>query len=162
MRDESPEDIQKEIKRHHIAEGDELAPERYPELGNMSAAFVYRFIPRPVVRKPFEYVYVPINPRMRPRDDSDTRRFLAISQWNMAWEAGHLRHDMLEPDLAAELPWLKNYEGQNLYLLPQVGFHRYDAFAALFHLLPRRTLERFSLPLLKKGVWPSISPRVRS
>jgi hypothetical protein len=158
MKDECPEDIKNEIRKLHIAEGDELAPEKFPFLDNMSAAFVYQFIPRPIERKPFEYVYVPMKARLQRRNESDTRRFLAVSQWNMAWEAGQLRHDMLDPDLAEELPWLSNYKGQNIYLLPSVGHHRYDAFIALFHLLPRRTLERFGLPLLKRGIWPSMAP----
>src|SRR5438093_555649 len=120
----------------YIAEGRELSPEIFPEIGHISAAFFFRFMPRPVTPLPPEYVYVPF--------DGSAEMTGVIGMWNMAWEAGHLRHQVLPERLPSELHWLKRYSDHNINLLSQ-GKHHYDAYAPLFHLLPARILKRFGL-----------------
>ncbi|MHC4545298.1 MAG: sigma-70 family RNA polymerase sigma factor, partial [Planctomycetota bacterium] len=53
-----------------------------------------------------------------------------------------------------ELRWLTEIENANLYLIPNGGKSAFDAFKSLYYLLPLRTLKRFSLPPLRRGVWP--------
>jgi len=52
------------------------------------------------------------------------------------------------------LEWLTNYEHVNLYLIPDDGSTKYDALGPLFHLLPLKTVGRFALPALRRGLWP--------
>ena len=152
----SIEEIDTQIIRSCLAEGEDLQRENYPHLGNISARFIYQLMPRPTFPKAPEYVYVKLPASQELGDDATLRLELLIARWNMCWEAGHLRHDMFADDLPPELQWLEHLDEQNVYLIPQVAFHHYYAYTPLYHLLPRQTLEYFGLPLLKKGLWPQI------
>src|SRR5690606_13023843 len=113
----------------------------------------YRFLPVPDGDRPApEYAYVPLS-----RTKSSIHRTGAIAQYNWAWESGHLRSHWREEDWPTELAWVNGVEDVDLRLVPRVRQHRYDAFAPLYHLLPADTLRRFGLPLLKQGMWPSVS-----
>jgi len=81
----------------------------------------------------------------------------------MIWESGELRRDFLLANpqyakkLSERLSWIKALpEDSNIYLLPEVDDIQYEIYAPLFHLLPKRTLERFGLPILHKGIWPPL------
>lgn len=137
-----------------IAAGEELTAEQFPQMYNLSAAFIFQFLPIPKQRVLPEYVYLETCSEGTLSPDERAEVLVAISQWNMAWEAGQLRHDMFNEKLPAELKWLSKFENQNIYLLPKTAHHKYDTYSALFHLLPQRTLEKFGLPFLKKGQWP--------
>ena len=64
----------------------------YPGLYNISSRMIYRFLPRPIVQKQPEFLYIPDRGRC-------TKLTVFISQWNIAWEAGQLRKDMFVDDI---------------------------------------------------------------
>ena len=131
-----------------LASGNDLLTDNFPQLSNVSAAAIFRFLPRPTKCTAPEYVYVPLGA------ESSSALLTAVCMWSLAWEAGDLRSEVLEDDLYKELAWLHRFEGQNLHLLPRIGHHRYHAYATLYHLLPRHLLQRFGLPCLRNGLWP--------
>ena len=49
-----------DLEHFDLATGEDLLPEVFPELGNLSAAFLFKFVPRPSEVLPPEFVYVPI------------------------------------------------------------------------------------------------------
>lgn len=136
----------------HLASGDDLLPDRFPELTNLSAGFMFRAMPRPREAASPEFVYVDERAKAQGSDDW-VRQQLFISNWNVAWEADRLRHEMFR-DVPPQLSWLTRLEGHNIYLLPKIGRTRYVAYQPLFHLIPKATLDRFGLPAFKRGVWP--------
>jgi hypothetical protein len=143
---------------HVLAHGDDLLPENFPELGNLSAAFMYKFIPRPKRMRPTEFAYIPLRPDHRLGDNYDTKASLTIAEWNATWEAGYLRSEfipqVMRDSFPSELDWLKETSEVNLYLIPNGQKSKYDAFIPLYHLLPVRTLQKFGLPSFKRGLWP--------
>lgn len=144
----SSKEYESRIIRDELAGGDDLDPEIYPRLYNISSAFIYQYMCRPLNEKAPEFVYVPFRSHKATSEED-----VAIHEWNMSWEAGQLRNEIFEDRLPAKLEWLKKFDGANLYLLPDTK-PKYEAYVPLYHLLPRRTLEQFSLPLFKKGIWP--------
>lgn len=139
-----------------VATGEELEPEYFPRLGNISSAFMFKFIPRPVEIKSPEFVYVPYR-RKANRDDTDIKIELAMTYWGITWEAAQLRLNFISETqgLPDELSWLQKHEGENIYLLPEEGPSRkYYAYCPLYHLLPQRLLQSHGLPPLKGGIWP--------
>ncbi len=124
--------------------------EMYPRLFNMSAGFMYNAIIRAQNPMPPEYVTVPLPVRMM--DDPHTGA--AISIWNSLWEAAHLRRRMFgEEDLPERLYKVADRGDNNVVFVPRTR-SRYYEYAPLFHLLPRRALQRHGLPLLRAGQWP--------
>ncbi len=140
------------FKNFELAYGDELDPEIFPQLYNISSAFLYQYIFRPLSESSPEFVYVPFQAHKVTTDED-----VAIHKWNMSWEAGQLRSELFEDDLPAQLKWLEKFDGANLYLLPDTK-PKYEAYIPLYHLLPQRRLEHFSLPLFRKGIWPTGFP----
>ncbi len=136
------------FKKLELASGDELDPEIFPELYNISSAFLYQYIPRPLSERLPEFAYIPFRTHKYTTDED-----VAIHKWNMSWESGQLRGELFKDDLPAQLKWLEKFDGVNLYLLPDTK-PKYEAYIPLYHLLPQSTLEHFSLPLFKKGIWP--------
>ncbi len=145
---ESTKELESRIIQDALASGDELDPEVYPRLYNLSSAFFYRYIPRPLNERTPEFVYVPFEAQKHTTEEN-----LVIHQWNICWESGQLRNMLFEDKLPPRLKWLEKFEDVNLYLLPDTR-PKYEAYVPLYHLLPRRTLEYFSLPLFKRGIWP--------
>jgi hypothetical protein len=148
-----------DLREMHLAKGEELLPEDFPELSNLSAGFIFKFVPRPLQAFPPEFVYIQID-TSRPRDDNKSLlKELIIAEWNAAWEAGHLRSEfvpqVMRRDFPKELKWLSEIQNANLYLIPD-GRRRskFDAFSPLYYLLPLDKLQRFGLPPLKRGLWP--------
>jgi hypothetical protein len=141
-------ELEKRILLDQLASGEELAPENYPRLFNLSTAFEYQYIFRPRVKKTPEFVYVPFCSH-----PDTTNEDIFIHQWDMFWEAGHLREKFFEKKLPQSLSCLKRFDEANLYLLPNTK-PRYEAYTPLYHLLPKRLLEQYSLPLIKSGIWP--------
>ena len=149
-----------EDARRQLATGDDLDPEIFPQLYNVSCGFMFRFVPRPTSITRPEFVYVPFeNDRSKPADHDWAKYRISIVDWNLLWETGQLRYDFFERRLPTELSWLARFRDYNLYLLPDTKKPRYDAYAPLFHLLPRRTLEKYHLPLLRKSIWPPMGWR---
>jgi len=137
----------KSFAEEELAVGDSLDRDNFPELYNISSAFLYRYTYRPISEKLPEFVYVPF------RTHKIAENEVAIHKWNMSWESGHLRSELCKANLPAKLEWLTKFEDNNLYLLPDIH-PKYQAYLPLYHLLPQRTLNNFHLPLFKKGFWP--------
>jgi hypothetical protein len=148
-----------DVDEFFLAKGDETHPENFPELFNISAGMHFlEFIPRPVEVFPPEFVYIPLDGRKSCLDRKRLLTQLTITHWNVAWEAGHLRSEFIpqvfRTDLPDHLQFLTKYEDVNLYLIPDDGRRDFEAFAPLYHLLPVATLQRFGLPVLRRGLWP--------
>ena len=124
----------------------------FPRLTNISAAFIYRAMIRPEQPAKPEYVTVPM-----PIGLNQPEFMVAVSQWNMAWEAAQFRrHFFREDDLPPAMRKVADREGVNVVFLPRTR-SRYHEYAPLFHLLSRAALERHGLPLLRAGQWPFIA-----
>src|SRR6266487_3492428 len=65
------------------------APEMYPRLWNISAGFMCKAIVRAQHPARPEYVTVPLRPGIW--DDTNLALSLAISKWNLLWEAARWR-----------------------------------------------------------------------
>ena len=136
----------------HLARADELTPDIFPRLGNISAAFFFQFLPVPVNSlPPPEYVYISTMP-------PDIGVEVFIGEWNLAWESGPLRNQMFQDfgKVPRKLKWITKFEETNFRFVPLENSCRYPGYAPLYHLLPLKTLRKFALPELKKGLWPTI------
>jgi len=131
------------------------APDLFPRLTNMSAAFMFEKIIRAEVPAPPEYVTVPLT--VRARDEQSLLLGNAVARWNLAWEAAQFRRRMFdEQDLPRKLHEVADRGDFNVAFVPRTRT-RYYEYAPLMHLLPRTTLERFGLPLLRAGMWPYLA-----
>jgi len=89
----------------------------------MSAAFMFRAIPRPVVPLPPEYVTIPI-----PRSARGQDKALAVVQWNMVWEAAQFRRRMFAEDELLAVPHRLADRGDcNIVFVPRTRsrYHEY-------------------------------------
>jgi len=165
-KDETKPKTTPELEKYLWARGEELKPDIYPSLGTLSAAFIWQFLPHPRETSRQEYVYISVddiynqkrlaNQGKNTGDDEIIKQLLFLTEWNWAWEVGQLRYELFSGigEVPKNLRWLKKYRGKNLYLLPQLRTKRCDTYASLFHLIPRKILERFKLPPLRRGLWP--------
>jgi hypothetical protein len=127
----------------------------YPRLGNISAAFIYRAVIRPDTPTRPEYVTMPMDIGGRSRDER-AARIVAVARWNMLWEAAQFRRRFFDEDEDPMPPQMAKIADQgdiNVVFVPRTD-SRYYEYAPLFHLLPRATLQRFGLPMLRGGQWP--------
>lgn len=125
----------------------ETTVDAYPRMTNISAGFMYHGIIRPELADRPEYVTIPMKAGSEELD-------LAVSRWNMLWESAQFRRRFFDSDeLPDELGELAELGDVNLILVPRTAT-RYFEYAPLLHLLSRRTLEHFGLPLLRTGQWP--------
>lgn len=129
-------------------------PDQYPRLGNISAGFLQDVMLHPEHALPVEYIYVPI-----PEGRRGLTTVGRLVIWNGAWEAAQLRNRIKY--FVRELPTtvrpiVRLREDINVTFVPRWDHTRYNAYAPLFHLLPRRTVERFGLPVLGTGNWPAL------
>jgi hypothetical protein len=144
---------EQEFIQSHLATGEELASDRFPQLSTLSSAFFYDFVP--VAREPElpEVVFVPTT------EDTRLETIGTMASWNFLWEAAQYRKEAFEnmrradetPELAR---WINALPNANAYLIPETP-SKYDAYAPLFHLLPQKMVDRFGLPSLKRPLWPS-------
>lgn len=129
-------------------------PDQYPRFANMSAGFLQDLLLRPAHTLPVEYVYVPMPAGRRSLSTAGR-----LAMWNGAWETAQLRNRIkyFVHELPKEVrPIVRLREDINVTFVPRWDHSRYNAYAPLFHLLPRRTLVRFNLPVLGTGFWPSL------
>ncbi|WP_062130644.1 RNA polymerase sigma factor [Demequina aestuarii] len=125
----------------------EATPDRFPALYNMSAAFMYRGVIRPVEPERPDYVTISI-------DRADLPMSGQLAEWNMLWEAGQFRRRVFSgEDLSEPLARIADLGDINAVIVPRTE-SRYFEYAPIYHLLPAKTLHRFGLPLLRKGQWP--------
>lgn len=150
----------RDLRRFHVLtprEGD-AQPDAFPSLYNISAGLLgFRFMPRPPTAGPSELVYVPVPRDNGRRTDQEFGILYHLGEWNIAWEAAHLRHGMFEdfPERLREIA--ERADGANVTFVPRTQ-HLYAAYQLLYHQLPRRTVERHGLPLLRRGTWPPLTP----
>lgn len=132
---------------------EDLTSDRFPRLWNMSAGFMARAVTRPIDPEPTGYVRMCL-PRGLHRDDEDLKTQLAVVKWNLFWESAQFRRRYFDEDeLPPPMAKLADRGDVNITFVPQ-SRSDYYAYAPLYHLLSRRTLERFGLPLLARGCWP--------
>jgi len=149
--------IREELINFHLATNGELSKDEYPLLQNISAAFIYNCLPIPEIDSKPEYIYIHSDKSLKKgffHNQVSNNVQLLISKWNMAWESGHYRYDILHEDIPNDLKWLEKFTDKNIFLIPRFSYHRYAAFSPLYHLLPKHILQYNRLPLLKKGQWP--------
>jgi hypothetical protein len=154
MEDESERGSQalEDFQAEHRREVEQQAqdPETFPEFTHFPVSALFTCVPVPSGPQPApEYVYVPA-----PELGRDTDAFAyhgAISEWNLLWESGVLRHGFAQ--LHPRLRFLKKYAGRNIMLLPRDEVN-YMACEPLYHLLSKPTLNRFGLPPVSRGVFP--------
>jgi hypothetical protein len=128
------------------------APDLYPRLWNMSAGFMCKAVVRPLDPARPEYVTVPLRPGIR--DDANLALAVAISKWNLLWEAAQFRRRFFDDEeIPPRLYKIADQGDVNVVFVPRTQ-SRYHEYAPLFHLLPRSALQRHGLPLLKGGQWP--------
>jgi len=153
-------DLEKELTQELLAKSEDLMPEVFPHLGNLSAAFFNQFVYRPKERTLPEFAYIRFDPNKPAEDISNEDSPLAIegmaAQWNMLWESAHLRGDLFRSKLPKRFRWLSRVKNANLYLLPDTGAGKYEVFQPLYQLIPRGTLAFHKLPPIKRPVWPPL------
>ena len=108
---------------------------------------VFAGVIRPVEPELPDYVAIDLG-----RPDAEMRSHVA--RWNMLWEAGQFRRRFFDEDeMPAPIAKIADLGDINAILVPRTE-SRYFEYEALFHLLPKATLDRFGLPLLRRGLWP--------
>ena len=118
------------IHRQWIASEEERNPSVFPELYNLSGAFMYQFLPRPKeVARP-EFLFLP-SPKRGTNNPRVAEFAGVIGQWNIAWEAGQLRSKIVFSNeerrkIFKTLPALSSADDRNVYLLPDTA-KRFDA-----------------------------------
>lgn len=137
----------------NLATGEELDPAQFPQLTTISSAFFYQFTPVAKDPAPPEIIFVPTNEQAR------FETIGALASWNYLWEAAQFRKDGFdESEFKDSIPGfaalIEKLPAANAYLVPETKT-KYDAYAPLYHLLPKRLLDRHGLPSLKRAVWPT-------
>lgn len=124
----------------------------YPSLRNMSAAFMFSAVVRPLEPTQPEYATIAIDPGLGSEDN--TKAAVAVSKWNLLWEAGQFRRRFFDEDeLPETMAAIADLGDINLTFVPRTR-SRYFEYAPLLHLLSKRTMETFGLPVLRPDVWP--------
>jgi hypothetical protein len=149
----TPAEIEGYQREDTFASDEQSAPDQYPRMSNMSVGFLKRAIVRPVSHEPPEYVTISLPPHVRS-DEALLKKSLAVTEWNLLWEAGQFRRRFFDgEELTPDLEKIADLGDLNITFVPRTPT-RYYEYAPLFHLLNRSTAERFGLPLLKAGHWP--------
>lgn len=134
---------------------DEDTPDRYPTLGNMSAAFLFSGVIRPL--EPTQPEFATISLAQGLGAEEDMKAALAVGKWNTLWEAGQFRRRFFDKDeLPAPMADIADLGDVNVTFVPRTR-SRYYEYAPLLHLLTKRTMERFELPVLRGCVWPFLA-----
>lgn len=143
-------------RRDAVFPGDAAAaPETYPEMRNLSAAFMYDAVIRPNEPTAPEFATLTLDPGMG--SEENTEALVAVSKWNFAWESGQFRRRMFDlGDLPGPMGEVADLGDININFVPRTR-SRYFEHAPLLHLLSRRTLEHHGLPVLRGGLWPFIA-----
>lgn len=126
--------------------GDATA-EEHPSLYNLSAGMMYGGVIRPLELELPDYVAIEMS---RPSLDLIGQ----VGMWNTLWEAGQFRRRFFADEALPEpIARIADLGDINTILVPRTQ-SRYFEYEPLFHLLPKATLDRFGLPLLRRGLWP--------
>jgi hypothetical protein len=135
---------------------DEMASsDLYPRLYSLSPGFLYEAVLRTERPDPVEYVTVPL--ANLAGTDEEIRLRLAVTEWNMQWEAAQYRRRIFDDEaLPHPIRELADRGDINITFVPRTD-SRYFEYAPLFHLIPRTVLQRNGLPLLHAGQWPFLA-----
>jgi hypothetical protein len=138
-------------REQFFADPDSVTADLYPRVRNMSAAFLYRRVVRPLAPVPPEYVTLPLT---GVSGEDRVRLDVAIARWNMLWEAAQFRRRFFDDDgLPPAMLAVADRGDVNVVFVPRTA-SRYYEYAPLFHLLSHRTVQRHGLPALRCGQWP--------
>lgn len=126
---------------------DEATPDVYPSLFNISAGMLFSGVIRPIQPALPDYVAIEMDP---PSLEIGGQ----VGMWNLLWEAAQFRRRFFdEKDLLEPIARIADLGDINTILVPRTR-SRFFEYEALFHLLPKATLDRFRLPTLRRGQWP--------
>lgn len=126
---------------------EEATADLHPALYNISAGMILGGVIRPTMPELPDYVAIAM-------DRTGLEMAGQVGMWNILWEAGQFRRRFFdEEDLPAPIAKIADLGDINAILVPRTE-SRYFEYEPLFHLLPKATLERFGLPLLRRGQWP--------
>ncbi len=129
----------------------EATPEEFPCLRNISAGFLFSGVVRPLQPAPPEYVALAMPHTL------DMKLVGAVGQWNMLWESAQFRRRFFDlDDLPEPMAKIADLGDVNVTFVPRTG-SRYFEYAPLLHLLPKRVLDMFGLPTLRRGQWPFLA-----
>ena len=137
-----------------------VSADQYPQLCNIPVGLFRRCVIRALEPSQPEYVTV-LPPRWTGLPDRTSDELaVAIGMWNMLWEAAQFRRQVYSEQfpflpLPSELREIIDRGDVNVAFVPKTA-SRYHEYAPLFHLLPRSTVERHGLPLLR-GQWPYLA-----
>ena len=142
------------FEREDALEDPEISADQYPRLWNVSAGFLYRGVIRALEPSPPEYVTVSLPGGWH---QSSVELAVAVAKWNMLWEAAQFRRRFFsEEQLPPQMREVADRGDVNVVFVPRTA-SRYYEYAPIFHLLPRSTVERHGLPLLRGGQWPYLA-----
>ncbi|MFC5923833.1 sigma-70 family RNA polymerase sigma factor [Micromonospora vulcania] len=131
------------------------APEVYPRLWNLSAGHMVKGVIRADAPARPEYVAVPVRPGLW--DEANLKLSLAITKWNLLWEASQFRRRFFdEEELPPSMNKIADQGDVNVIFVPRTQ-SRYHEYAPLYHLLSRAAVQRHGLPLLQRGQWPFVT-----
>lgn len=129
---------------------EEATAETYPSLYNISAGMMFSSVIRPVEPQLPDYVAIEM-------DHSDLEMAVQVARWNMLWEAGQFRRRFFDEErMPTQIAKIAELGDINTIMVPRTA-SRYFEYAPLHHLLPKTTLDRFGLPLLRRGQWPFLA-----
>lgn len=139
---------------HLLLPESEVIPDEFPRLRNMSSAFMFSAIFRPVAPEPPSYAVLPDLVGRHSLEGDPAKTLVAVAKWNLLWEAGQFRRRFFDLDeLPPAMAKIADLDDINVVFVPRTR-SRYHEYAPLLHLLPSRVLRRFGLPLLRGGLWP--------
>src|SRR4051812_43673696 len=107
---------------------------------------------RPLEPTQPEYATIAMGPGLG--SEENTKAAVAVSEWNLLWEAGQFRRRFFDDDeLPETMAAIAELGDVNVTFVPRTR-SQYFEYAPLLHLPPRRTSETFGLPVLRPCVWP--------
>jgi len=125
-----------------------------PEFYVAPPSLIYDVTPIPIrEHKPLSVVFLPMTGPNLP-----SHMVASLTEWNIAWEAEHLRGDFIRfqtrPQDRHLLKWTKPFMGQNVHIVPYWKDQPAMTYQPLYYLLSRRTLARHGLVPLSRSLWP--------
>jgi hypothetical protein len=149
-REPSAAEIEAWQRKETFLPADDATQDTYPSLYNTSTGMMSDGLIRPVEPQRPDYVAI---------DIEHSRLDLAgqVGMWNLLWEAGQFRRRFFdENEMPASIAKIADLGDINMILVPRTESHYFE-YEPLFHLLPKATLDRFGLPLLRRGQWPYLA-----
>ena len=137
-----------------LADEEASGSDQYPRMWNISAGFFHERVVRADNPQPVEVIAVPHRPGGGERG---LELMVAMSRWNMIWEAAQFRRRHFGPeDLPFPLYKIADRGDNNIVFVPET-LSRYHEYSPIYHLLSRAVCERHGLPLLRGGQWPYLT-----